>query len=256
MIRPFTCLCLAAACGSGLYLYSEKHRTVLLDRQIASVINQTQAARARTGLLRAEWALLNEPGRLQDMADKYLSLKPMAPTQFVQLADLPAHLPAPETAAEVADDAAAAQAQDDAATATVAPPAQPQMAAPDASNPLMADANPDIVLPKRVLVPKPDAAAAPKLLAHLEAKPKNHRLAALDRAYTPPADALARGTPLPLAAPQPVAHVFSAMARPMPQPAYHPQIVAAVPHYTQPYVGSALGGRGSLPPPVPYGGAQ
>jgi hypothetical protein len=27
-----------------------------------------------------------------------------------------------------------------------------------------------------------------------------------------------------------------------------------VPHYTQPYVGSALGGRSALPPPVPYGG--
>jgi hypothetical protein len=228
---------------------------VLLDRQISAVINQTQAARARIGLLRAEWALLNEPGRLQEMADKYLALKPMAPTQFVQLADLPAHLPPPETAAEVADDAAAAQAQDDADAAIVAPPAQAPAAPADASNPLMADANPDIVLPKRVLVPKPDIASAPKLLAHLDAKPKNHRVAVVDRAYTPPADSLARGTPLPLATPQPVAHVFSAMAHPMPQPVYHPQIAASVvPHYTQPYVGSALGGRGSLPPPVPYGG--
>ncbi len=256
MIRPFTCLCLAAACGSGLYLYSEKHRTVLLDRQISSVINQTQAARARIGLLRAEWALLNEPGRLQDMADKYLALKPMAPTQFVQLADLPAHLPAPETAAEIADDAAAAQAQDDVDAAAVAPPAQSVPAAVD-SNPLMADANPDVILPKRVLEPKPDMAAAQRLLAHLETKPKNHRVAVADRGYTPPADSMARGTPLPLATPQPVAHVFSAMAHPMPQPAYHTQIASIVsPHYAQPYVGSALGGRGSLPPPVPYGGAQ
>jgi hypothetical protein len=254
MIRPFTCLCLAAAFGSGLYLYSEKHRTVLLDRQISSVISQTQAARARIGLLRAEWALLNEPGRLQEMADKYLALKPMAPTQFVQLADLSAHLPAPETAAELAEDAAAAQAQGDADAAIVAPPGQAPAAEP--SNPLMADANPDIILPKRVLEPKPDAPVASKLLAHLDMRPKNHRVAAADRAYTPPADSLARGTPLPLAAPQTVAHVFSAMAHPMPQTVYHPRIVAtAAPHYAQPYVGSALGGGGSLPPPVPYGGA-
>jgi len=189
------------------------------------------------------------------MADKYLALKPMAPTQFVQLADLPSHLPPPETAAEVADDAAAAQAQDDADAAIVAPPAQTP--ATDASNPLMADANPDIVLPKHVLEPKPEIASAAKLLAHLDVKPKNHRVAVVDRAYTPPADALARGTPLPLATPPTVAHVFSAMAHPMPQTVYHSQIAAnVVPHYTQPYVGSALGGRGSLPPPVPYGGAQ
>jgi hypothetical protein len=240
MIRPFTCLCLAAACGSGLYLYSEKHRTVLLDREISSVINATQADRARTGLLRAEWALLNEPGRLQEMADKYLSLKPMAPTQFVQLADLSSHLPSPETAAE-----ANARDQDESDTdAPAAPPAD--------SNPLMADANPDIVLPTHVLVPKP--AVAPKLLAHLDTKPKTRRVALADRAYTPPADSLARGTPLPLAAPQPTAHLFSAMARPMPQGAYHQQIVSAVPHYATPYVGSALGGSGSLPPPTPYSG--
>jgi hypothetical protein len=236
MIRPFTCLCLAAACGSGLYLYSEKHRTVLLDREISHVVNETQADRARIGLLRAEWALLNEPGRLQEMADKYLSLKPMAPSQFVQLADLPSHLPSPETAAE-----ASAPDQDESDPAAAAAP-------PD-SNPLMADANPDIVLPTHVLSPKP---AAPKQLAHLETKPKTHRVASTDRAYTPPADSLARGMPLPLAAP-PTAHVFSALAHPMPQAAYHPQIVSA-PHYATPYVGSALGGGGSLPPPTPYRG--
>ncbi len=252
MIRPFTCLCLAAACGSGLYLYSEKHRTTMLDRQISSVINQTQAARARTGLLRAEWALLNEPGRLQDMADKYLALKPMAPTQFVQLAELPAHLPPPETAAEMAADDSDAQDQAAAATASAAQPA-----AADDGNPLMADANPDVILPRRVLAPKPDAPVAPKLLARVDTKPKTtRRVAVADRAYTPPGDALAHGTPLPLATPQPVAHVFSAMAHPLPQPSYRPQIVSATPRYSQPYIGSALGGAGSLPPPTPYGGAQ
>jgi hypothetical protein len=256
MIRPFTCLCLAAACGSGLYLYSEKHRTVLLDREISSVINQTQAARARTGLLRAEWALLNEPGRLQEMADKYLSLKPMAPSQFVQLADLPSHLPAPETAAE-----ASAQDQDESTTdaAPVAAPTNvpvPGPASPSAdANPLSADANPEIILPKHVLEPKPAAAA--KLLAHADVKAKaSHRVVLADRAYVPPANALARGTPIPLAAPQPTAHIFPAMARPMSQPSAHQQIVSAVPREVSPYIGSALGGRGSLPPPVPYGGAQ
>ena len=107
MIRPFTVLCLLTACGSGLYLYSEKHRTGLLDRDIGRVIYATEAARARTGLLRAEWALSNEPGRLQDMAGRYLTLHPMAPTQFVQLASLSTHLPAPITTPPAEDDEAA-----------------------------------------------------------------------------------------------------------------------------------------------------
>jgi len=261
MIRPFTCLCLAAACGSGLYLYSEKHRTVMLDRTIAGVIHGTEAARARTGLLRAEWALLNEPTRLQDMADKYLALKPMAPTQFVPIADLPNHLPPPETAAE-------AQASTDAEDADGAPPATP---ASDTATPAAPTAPPPVAEaapPRPDADPKPETHAAPKILAHAEPKQKPpHHVSLADRQYTPHDGMLAHSAPLPLAAPQPVgARVYSAVARPLPQPAYHPPVVAAVPRYEPPFVGSArpfvgsagpfvgsaLGGRPSLPPPTPY----
>ena len=45
-------------------------------------------------MLRAEWALLNQPDRLQTLAAKFLpQLQPMAPTQFVQVAELDKHLP-------------------------------------------------------------------------------------------------------------------------------------------------------------------
>jgi hypothetical protein len=253
MIRPFTCLCLAAACGSGLYLYSEKHRTALLDKQISGVIHATEAARARTGLLRAEWALLNEPSHLQDMADKYLVLKPMAPTQFVQISDLASHLPPPGTTDMAADDSG------DDADATANPPAM----APAPADPAIVQAQPDapgttvIALPARTLAgPKGDLRDAPKLFARIDAEPKpTHHTAQADHAYPPRDGMFARGTPLPLATPQPVgARIYSAMAQPL--PAYHPPAVAATPHYVTPYVGSALGGRASLPPPTPYGGDQ
>jgi hypothetical protein len=249
MIRPFTCLCLVAACGSGLYLYSEKHRTALLDRDIGQVIRQTEAARARTGMLRAEWALLNEPGRLQDMAEKYLALKTMAPTQFVQLSDLPAHLAAPVTPALMS-----ATDQDDAAPiATAVVPTPPAGKQPV----LAASAAPDATIP-----------APPKILAHADIKPHAapHHVAVGDRAVADRQDVphdglLAHGTPLPLAAPQPMgASVYSAMARPMPQPGTRtaparPSIIAALPTYARatPLVSSALGTHAALPPPVPYG---
>ncbi len=96
MIRPFTCVCALLAGASGLYLYSEKHRTTLLDQQISKVVEDTQAIRERTAMLRAEWALLNQPDRLQGLATRYLpQLQPMAPTQFVQMASLAGRLPAP-----------------------------------------------------------------------------------------------------------------------------------------------------------------
>ncbi len=96
MIRPFTCVCALLAGASGLYLYSEKHRTTLLDQQISRVVEDTQRIRERTAMLRAEWALLNQPDRLQGLSGRFLpQLQPMAPTQFVQMASLDGRLPAP-----------------------------------------------------------------------------------------------------------------------------------------------------------------
>ena len=97
MIRPFTCLCILMAAGSGLYLYQTKHRSQLLDRDIVKIINDTQQARERTSILKAEYALLNQPDRLQALADKFLNLKPTQPQQFVQLSDLDSRLPPPRT---------------------------------------------------------------------------------------------------------------------------------------------------------------
>ena len=95
MIRPFTCLAVLLAAGSGLYLYTEKHRTTLLDERIDKVVSDTGLIRARTSMLQAEWALLNQPDRLGTLAGKFLpTLQPIAPGQFVQIADLDRRLPA------------------------------------------------------------------------------------------------------------------------------------------------------------------
>ena len=94
MIKPFTCLTVLLAAGSGLYLYTEKHRTTVLDERIRAVVSETDRIEDRTSMLRAEWALLNQPDRLQTLAAKFLPrLQPMAPTQFVQAADLDKRLP-------------------------------------------------------------------------------------------------------------------------------------------------------------------
>ncbi len=95
MIRPLTCVCMLLAAGSGLYLYQTKHRSQMLDREIARTLKQTDAARDRIGVLRGEWALLNEPERLADLARQHLVLRTLAPTQFVAASDLGARLPAP-----------------------------------------------------------------------------------------------------------------------------------------------------------------
>jgi hypothetical protein len=247
MIRPLTFLCLAAAFGSGLYLYSEKHKAIMLDREIGRTIHGTEAARERTGMLRAEWALLNDPGRLQDMSDKYLALKPMAPAQFVQLAELSTRLPAVPpppapgpgggTDDPTADDTASAAPDAAAVPAAVAPPPEP----------------PAVV----AKIDPPHAAAvktAPRQVAHLTPRKPAHPAAMAERDAPLHDSPLARGTPLPLAGlPQAGARVMSAMARPMRLASARPAMVTAYPSAlgSTPYVGSALASGNSLPPPVP-----
>jgi hypothetical protein len=90
-----TILSMMVAAGSGLALYGQKQRGVLLDREIARDFDATTAARDQTSLLRAEWASLNAPDRLAAMARHYLALRPIAPAQFAQASDLATRLPAP-----------------------------------------------------------------------------------------------------------------------------------------------------------------
>ncbi|GAA4503004.1 cell division protein FtsL [Gluconacetobacter tumulicola] len=96
MMRSFTVLCAVMAGLSGLFLYSKKHQTTLLDHQIAQIVGDTQHIREQTAMLRAEWALLNQPDRLGSLSARFLpDMHPMAPTQFIQMATLAERLPAP-----------------------------------------------------------------------------------------------------------------------------------------------------------------
>ncbi|WP_458093405.1 cell division protein FtsL [Roseomonas sp. WA12] len=94
MIRPLTFLSLVAAAGAGLHLYGVKHEVSQLERTLRDTVKQTDAARERTSVLRAEWALLNEPERLRAAAARNLPLDVMQTAQFVRPAELERRLPA------------------------------------------------------------------------------------------------------------------------------------------------------------------
>jgi hypothetical protein len=95
MIRPLTCVCLILAAGSGLYLYQVKQRAFALDASLRSTFHDIDAARDRTRMLRADWALVNDPERLQALATQYLKLQPMQPSQLLTMDQLAAALPPP-----------------------------------------------------------------------------------------------------------------------------------------------------------------
>jgi len=94
MIRPVTCVCFLLACGSGLYVYQSKHRVQLIDREIEKTVHATDALREQTRVAHADWTLLNDPQRLQALADQFLNLKNVAPGQFTSMAELDSRLPA------------------------------------------------------------------------------------------------------------------------------------------------------------------
>ncbi|MGG5810382.1 cell division protein FtsL, partial [Falsiroseomonas sp. CW058] len=93
MIRPFTVLCFFAFAGAGAWLYQVKHSVALHDRELREIRRETEAARERISILRAEWALLNEPERLRQVATRHLALEPMQPQHFARAAEMERRLP-------------------------------------------------------------------------------------------------------------------------------------------------------------------
>jgi hypothetical protein len=94
MIRPVTLVTFLAFIGSGLYLYQVKHQAQLVDRRIRRAQDATEAAHARAQVLRAEYALLNDPDRLAELAAAYVTdLKPTQPGQWSSMAEIERRLP-------------------------------------------------------------------------------------------------------------------------------------------------------------------
>jgi len=81
MIRPLTLLCFGAFAAAGAWLYQVKHSVAMKDKELVEIRRQTETARQRIDILRAEWALLNEPERLRQTATRVLTLEAMQPTR-------------------------------------------------------------------------------------------------------------------------------------------------------------------------------
>ncbi len=244
MIRPLTFVALLLAGTSGLYLYQTKHRAEVLDQQITHTLRQVSGARERIGLLRAEWALLNEPDRLGQLAGQHLDLQPLQPSRFVAASDLASRIPVPappEAPAEtpVAADIPALPPGDVVQVADTRP-AQAAAAAPVATppRPTSAVATTHVPLPPQPHPAPSRAAARPRAAYRLAASAAPEPVAAT-------------------AARQPVfAPVLRAAASPITAPSIGATQVGLVTmRAPTPVVTSALGGygRSALAPPIPVG---
>ncbi|WP_321185972.1 cell division protein FtsL [Pseudooceanicola sediminis] len=74
-----------AVIGLAFWAYRENYQTQAAIDQAERLQNRIMASRARLSMLRAEWAYLNRPDRLRELAEMNftnLKLQPIDPAQF------------------------------------------------------------------------------------------------------------------------------------------------------------------------------
>jgi len=101
IVRPFTFITGLLFALSGAYLFVVKHRSQMLDQQLAQTAEATRQDEQSIRVMQAQWALEADPSRLAALAAQFTGLQPMKPGQLMTLADLGAQLPAPGSAAPV-----------------------------------------------------------------------------------------------------------------------------------------------------------
>ena len=108
------------------FVYKIKFDSTLQAERVAKLRGELRRERNAIATLRAEWAKLDTPGRIQGLADRHLALRPIGVTQFDNLDRLPERPPvvAP-TPTDALIGAMMAPAVPD-TTGSVSPPAAPR----------------------------------------------------------------------------------------------------------------------------------
>lgn len=89
MIRLGTLLWLALVAVAGFSVFKISYRVQSQEQELTRLDRQIQRDRDEIQVLHAEWAHLNEPDRLADLAKRHLDLVPVAGVQIVRFDVLP-----------------------------------------------------------------------------------------------------------------------------------------------------------------------
>jgi hypothetical protein len=98
-MRLLNILVIGALVLAASFVYKIKFDSTLQAERVAKLRGEIRRERDALALLRAEWAKLETPGRIEALSKRYLALKPIDPSQFDNLDRLPER-PAPVKAAD------------------------------------------------------------------------------------------------------------------------------------------------------------
>ena len=93
-MRLLNILVIGALIVAASYVYKIKFDSTLQAERVAKLRGEVRNERNAIAVLRAEWAKLDAPSRIQGLADRHLTLRRIEPTQFDSLDRLPER-PAP-----------------------------------------------------------------------------------------------------------------------------------------------------------------
>ena len=89
MLRILNVLAVVALIGSAVYAYSIKYATLYQAEQLTKLKRELQTETDNVTMLRAEWAHIANPVRIEALAEKYLGGQTMQLSQFTTAALLP-----------------------------------------------------------------------------------------------------------------------------------------------------------------------
>jgi cell division protein FtsL len=141
LLSTFLFACIAGAIGIGLFFV--KHEVRDQEARLAELNQEIRREQEAIHILKAEWSYLNDPARLRQLSEKFLSMRVMGPAQITSLtgprrdATATASLPA------------------------VKPPTMPTRADPPRSRPEPARSDAARAEPIRPIAPAPALAATP-----------------------------------------------------------------------------------------------
>ncbi len=130
MIRLSTFLWLAVAAAIGFGLFHLKYEVQALEDELFRLNRAILGEQQATHVLKAEWSYMNQPQRLQALANRHLELRPMKPDQLGRMTDVPRRSPT-----DGQREAAATTSQQIAPTPAKPVPPRPARVSPDPAAP-------------------------------------------------------------------------------------------------------------------------